>query len=456
MLTQTEKPTDSPTDSPIAIGEKQPVADSGARASQVHEPAVLVRGLRCRYGSNEAVKGIDLEIAHGEIFALLGPNGAGKTTTIEILEGFRKRSDGEALVLGVDPADGGSAWRARIGVVLQESHPEPELSVSECVRLYAGYYEQPRDVDETIALVGLGELAGRRCEVLSGGERRRLDVALALIGDPEMVFLDEPTTGFDPAARRAAWDLVLGLRELGKTIILTTHYMEEAERLADRIAVISRGEIVATGSPQTLGARELMDAAISFTLPDGVDFDRDAGVPRGAGTGRRRRCTRPRGRSRLIAVRAHPLGGRARHRSARPRGSPSESRGRLPATHRRIRGGQLMIRLLAHQSRYELLTFARNRQARFFTLALPVIFLLIFVSVFGNQLLGPEHIKESTYYVPGIAALAVLSSVVHEPCDLDHRAARARRAQAPPSDSGSGVGAGLRTRVGCARRSHCL
>jgi ABC-2 type transport system ATP-binding protein len=231
---------------------------------------VLVRGLRCRYGANEAVKGIDLEIARGEIFALLGPNGAGKTSTIEILEGFRKRSEGEARVLGVDPERAGRKWRSRIGVVLQESRPEPELLVRECVSLYAGYYERPRDIDETIALVGLGELASRRGEQLSGGERRRLDVALALIGDPELVFLDEPTTGFDPAARRAAWELVLRLRALGKTIVLTTHYMEEAERLADRIAVLAHGEIVATGTPQTLGARELMDAQISFTLPSAV------------------------------------------------------------------------------------------------------------------------------------------------------------------------------------------
>ncbi len=237
------------------------------------EMPVLVRGLRCSYGTNEAVKGIDLEIASGEIFALLGPNGAGKTTTIEILEGFRKRSDGDVRVLGIDPAQGGPTWRSRIGVVLQESRPEPELNVRECVALYAGYYKHPRAIDETIALVGLGGLASRRCEHLSGGERRRLDVALALIGDPELVFMDEPTTGFDPAARRAAWELVLGLRELGKTIVLTTHYMEEAERLADRIAVISHGEIVATGTPQTLGARQLMDVEISFTLPAGVAFD---------------------------------------------------------------------------------------------------------------------------------------------------------------------------------------
>jgi len=233
-------------------------------------PAVHVRGLRRSYGTTDALKSVDLEIARGEIFALLGPNGAGKTTTIEILEGFRTRSAGEVRVLGVDPAQGGAEWRSRIGVVLQHSRPEPELTVRECVSLYAGYYEQPAAVDETIALVGLQELAGSRCEHLSGGELRRLDVALALVGDPELLFLDEPTTGFDPAARRAAWDLVLDLRRLGKTILLSTHYMEEAERLADRIAVISGGRIVATGTPQTLGARELIYPEISFTLPAGV------------------------------------------------------------------------------------------------------------------------------------------------------------------------------------------
>ena len=239
-------------------------------ASAAADPAVSVRGLSHSYGDRQAVKGIDLEIAAGEIFALLGPNGAGKTTTVEILEGFRRRSGGEVSVLGLDPAHGGPEWRARIGVVLQQSSPEPELTARECLALYAGYYRNPRDIQETIELVGLGEVADGRCEQLSGGECRRLDVALALIGDPELLFLDEPTTGFDPAARRATWKLVADLRALGKTILLTTHYMEEAERLADRIAVISSGEIIASGTPQTLGARELMDVEISFTLPDAV------------------------------------------------------------------------------------------------------------------------------------------------------------------------------------------
>jgi ABC-2 type transport system ATP-binding protein len=185
--------------------------------------AVSVDGLRRSYGAFEAVRGIDLEIKRGEIFALLGPNGAGKTTTLEILEGFRERSGGDVEVLGVDPEHGGRAWRERIGIVLQDSFPEPELTVRECVALYAGYYCAPRDVNDTLAQVGLADLGSRRCQQLSGGERRRLDVALALIGDPELLFLDEPTTGFDPAARRAMWQLVASLRSKGTTVVLTTH-----------------------------------------------------------------------------------------------------------------------------------------------------------------------------------------------------------------------------------------
>ncbi len=235
-------------------------------------PAVSVRGLRRRYGSFEAIRGVDLEIERGEIFALLGPNGAGKTTTLEILEGFRERSGGHVEVLGVDPKHGDRAWRERIGIVLQDSSPEPELTVGECLSLYAGYYTAPRGLNETLAQVGLTELGTRRCERLSGGERRRLDVALALIGDPELLFLDEPTTGFDPAARRVMWDLVESLRSRGTTIVLTTHYMDEAERLADRIAVIARGKIVATGAPGSLGGRTGLAGEISFSVPKGVEL----------------------------------------------------------------------------------------------------------------------------------------------------------------------------------------
>jgi len=206
-------------------------------------------------------------VRRGEIFAFLGPNGAGKTTTVEILEGFRQRTAGEVAVLGHDPAMADGAWRDRVGVVLQESEPEPGLSVRECLAMYAGYYHTPRDIEETIALVGLTAKADVLGTRLSGGQRRRLDFALAMIGDPELIFLDEPTTGFDPSARRAAWEVVAGLRTLGKTIFLTTHYMDEAEYLADRITVLSAGRIVAEGAPRTLGGRDQMTTAISFTLP---------------------------------------------------------------------------------------------------------------------------------------------------------------------------------------------
>jgi ABC-2 type transport system ATP-binding protein len=241
--------------------------------SSDQQPVVAVRGLRKSYGEREAVRGIDLTINAGEIFAFLGPNGAGKTTTVEILEGFRQPSAGNVEVLGVDPAHAPSSWRERIGVVLQESQAEPWLTVRECLNLFAGYYRAPRDVEQTLALVGLTEQALERAAALSGGQRRRLDVALALIGDPELIFLDEPTTGFDPSARRAAWEVIDGLRTLGKTVFLTTHYMEEAERLADRIAIIAGGKIVAQGTPQTLGDRNLSGAQISFALPDGITVD---------------------------------------------------------------------------------------------------------------------------------------------------------------------------------------
>ncbi len=244
--------------------------DQAATGSARSEPVVSVHGLVKRYGSREAVAGIDLEVRRGEIFAFLGPNGAGKTTTVEILEGFRQRTGGQVSVLGHDPATADGAWRDRVGVVLQESEPEPGLSVRECLAMYAGFYRAPRDIDETIALAGLTGKAGALSTRLSVGQRRRLDFALALIGDPELIFLDEPTTGFDPSARRAAWEVVAGLRHLGKTIFLTTHYLDEAERLADRIAVLSDGRIVAEGTPATLGGRDHMTTAISFTLPGHV------------------------------------------------------------------------------------------------------------------------------------------------------------------------------------------
>jgi ABC-2 type transport system ATP-binding protein len=244
--------------------------DRAATGSARPEAVVSVRGLVKRFGSHEAVAGIDLEVRRGEIFAFLGPNGAGKTTTVEILEGFQRRTGGQVSVLGHDPATAGGAWRDRVGVVLQESEPEPGLSVRECLAMYAGFYRAPRDVGETLALVGLTGKAGQLGTRLSGGQRRRLDFALALIGDPELIFLDEPTTGFDPSARRAAWEVIAGLRHLGKTVFLTTHYLDEAEYLADRITVLSAGRIVAEGTPLTLGGRDHMTTVISFTLPDHV------------------------------------------------------------------------------------------------------------------------------------------------------------------------------------------
>jgi ABC-2 type transport system ATP-binding protein len=219
--------------------------------------AVQVRGLRKAYGELVAVAGIDFEIEEGEVFALLGPNGAGKTTTVEILEGYRDRDAGEITVLGQDPARAGSDFRERIGVVLQSADPAyPVLKVREVVSLFAGYFSAPRDVDEVLELVGLRDAQQKVVRTLSGGQGRRLDLAIALVGDPELIFLDEPTTGFDPAARRNAWELIRGLRALGKTILLTTHYLEEAEQLADRVAVINAGRIVALGTPRELTGQE--------------------------------------------------------------------------------------------------------------------------------------------------------------------------------------------------------
>jgi ABC-2 type transport system ATP-binding protein len=211
-------------------------------------PVVSVRGLTKSYGEFEAVKGIDFELGAGEVFGLLGPNGAGKTTTIEILEGYRERDAGEVEVLGADPATADLDWRGRIGVVLQSSAMYENLTVAEHLAQFAGYYEHPRPVDEVIGLIGLEEKRDTRARRLSGGQRRRLDLGLALVGDPELIFLDEPTTGFDPGARRRAWDTIRSLRELGKTILLTTHYLDEVEQLADRVAVLREGRIVASGT----------------------------------------------------------------------------------------------------------------------------------------------------------------------------------------------------------------
>jgi ABC-2 type transport system ATP-binding protein len=232
-------------------------------------PAIEVRQLHKRYGDVPAVAGIDLDVAAGELLALLGPNGAGKTTTVEILEGHRPRTSGSVRVLGFDPETGGRAFRERIGIVLQGEAIEKELTVKEIVRLYGAMYPRRRQPGEVIEMVGLKKKATSRIKTLSGGQRRRLELALGLVGDPDLLFLDEPTTGFDPSARRQAWTVIETLRTLGKTILLTTHYMDEAQHLADRVAVIASGRIVAEGSPHTLGGRTTSASTISFRIPSG-------------------------------------------------------------------------------------------------------------------------------------------------------------------------------------------
>jgi ABC-2 type transport system ATP-binding protein len=233
------------------------------------ERVIDVTGLRKSYGDVQAVDGVDLSVARGEVFALLGPNGAGKTTTVEILEGYRDRTAGEITVLGHDPARPVTDLKRRIGIVLQSTGVDPYLTVRETVELYAGFYPAPRDVDEVIDLVGLAEKRRTRVNKLSGGQQRRLDVAVALAGDPELLFLDEPTTGFDPNARRNAWSIVKNLTGIGKTIFLTTHFMDEAQYLANRVAVIAKGKIVAEGTPGTIAGRDRMQTRIRFRLPDG-------------------------------------------------------------------------------------------------------------------------------------------------------------------------------------------
>ncbi len=427
-----------------------------AAAGRPARPVISVRGLTKHYGQTHAVRGIDLEVRRGEILALLGPNGAGKTTTVEILEGFRRPTDGRVRVLGVDPAEAGGAWRNRVGVVLQESDPEPGLTVREHLRLYAGYYRAPRDIDDTIALVGLADQADTVAAQLSGGQRRRLDVALALIGDPELIFLDEPTTGFDPAARRSAWQVIAGLRALGKTVVLTTHYMDEAEQLADRIAVVAAGRIVADGTPQSLGGRDRMPATIGFTLPRRPGR---RGPPRRAGSARRAGTRRPRAVAQpapaATSAGAGRLGPGRRLRPARPGRASAHPGRRLPPPHqqggtimmllirwlaRRLRarragrpdagrpdagrpgaaasaaarpgppsGGKGPLGLVAHQVRYNLVPLTRSRQGGLVAaIGFPVIFLVLFVGVFGNHPVGADHVQAATYYVPGIAALAVV------------------------------------------------
>jgi len=254
-----------------------------ARPTYDESAIIEVAALTKSYGHVRAVRGVDLKIARGEVFAMLGPNGAGKTSTVEILEGYRHRDGGEVRVLGLDPGKQARLLKQQIGIVLQSTGVEQYLTVAETIVMYSGYYPHPRPVGEVIELVGLAAKRNVRVVKLSGGQQRRLDVAIALAGDPEVLFLDEPTTGFDPSARHEAWDVVKNLAALGKTVLLTTHYMDEAQNLADRVAVISEGQIVAEGTPATLAGRDSARATVTFTLPEGVMPPADLGARRSAG-----------------------------------------------------------------------------------------------------------------------------------------------------------------------------
>jgi ABC-2 type transport system ATP-binding protein len=269
--------------SPVTIRNVTGMTNYPSRTTS-DEAVVSVSDLRMRYGEREALIEITFEVFHGELFALLGPNGAGKTSTVEILEGYRRRTGGQVRVLDTDPWQAGPRWRARIGVMLQEASPEPDLTVIECLRLYGGYFHDPWPAGDLLELTGLARQSGQRAVQLSGGQRRKLDLALALTGRPQVLFLDEPTTGFDPAARRDAWDTIAALKDTGTTIILTTHYMEEAERLADRVAVITAGTLVSQGPPDRLIARQATPT-ITFTLPDGLTTADLPEPARGAASG---------------------------------------------------------------------------------------------------------------------------------------------------------------------------
>ena len=324
--------------------------------------AIVVSELTKSYGDVQALRGVSFDVAEGEVFGLLGPNGAGKTTTVEILEGYRGRDGGAATVLGFDPGEAPRGLRERMGVVLQQSELSPLLTVRETHRLFAGYFANPRDVDEVIELVGLGEKRDARVKSLSGGQKRRLDLGVALVGNPELVFLDEPTTGFDPAARRAAWELIRSLRSLGTTILLTTHYLDEAQQLADRVAVLRDGVIVRQGSPadligdiQTTEIRYLRDGervVVTTTEPTRV----------------------------LNELTADALA--AGRDSRADRGSPAEPRGRLP----RARGRGAGVSMLAHQLRFEQKTFWRSREAAVFIFVFPLLLYALLGSVYGDEI----------------------------------------------------------------------
>ena len=303
--------------------------------SALTSPAIEVRGLRKSYGTVEAVRGIDLQVSKGEVFALLGPNGAGKTTTVEILEGHRDRTAGDVRVLGYDPARNERGLKERIGIVLQSTGVEPFLSVEESIDLFRGYYPHPLPLEEILDATGLREQRRARVKRLSGGQQRRLDVAIGLAGDPELLFLDEPTTGFDPSARRGAWGMVKNLQALGKTVVLTTHYMDEAEFLADRVAIMAHGEIVAEGSPADL-AKETGATTIRFRVGSGSEGP--ARGPADGSPGRRRPVHDRDGLADAHPASADGLGSGARNRAGGAIGVSPVPRGRIPEALRR-RGG---------------------------------------------------------------------------------------------------------------------
>ncbi len=346
--------------------------------------AIEVSDLRKAYGPREVLHGIGFSVEPGEVFALLGPNGAGKTTTVEILEGYRPRDGGDARVLGIDPGSGGRAFRSRVGIVLQSSAVYPNLTVEEIVRLFAGYYPRPRPVGEVIGIVGLDGERAARVRTLSGGQLRRLDLALALAGDPELLFLDEPTTGFDPGARRQAWETILELKRLGKTVLLTTHYLDEAGQLADRLAILRDGRIAATGTP-----RELLTTngrvEIRFRR-DGEQVVAHHGRP----DPHPARADERRDRRRLVAGRA--------------RGAPPLARGRLPRPH----PGRRVMRLLLHELGNQQRLFWRSRESAFFTFLLPIILLVLLGSVYGDEEIAGD--PAAPYLVAGMIGFGVVAT----------------------------------------------
>ncbi len=391
--------------------------------------AVRVEQLVKRYGNVDALRGVGFEVDEGEVFALLGPNGAGKTTTVEILEGFRSRDGGRVEVLGYDPGEPATSrrLRERIGVVLQELAVEPLLTVRQVLSRNAGYYPRPRPVDEVLSLVGLGDKADERVKTLSGGQQRRLDLGLGIVGNPDLLFLDEPTTGFDPSARREAWGVIRALTGGGTTVILTTHYMDEAEALADRLAVVAAGRVVAEGTPESLGGRDVGEARISFRLPAGVARL----VAAGGADGRVGGCSRdPHRQGGGGARRPHDLGARGEGRPRRAPGRADDARGRLPASHRaprarrRSASGPMStpvararsraaadLSMVGRQLYYEQLSFWRNPFAAVFTVGFSVVFLVLLGASAGDArsaTLGGVPIIQ--YYVPGFVAYGVMST----------------------------------------------